>query len=76
MVCGELYGFARETLLSQAARQRGLFEPRAIDDLLDRHKRGEDHGDRIWNLLVLELWYREVFDRRKKPAVRAAAIAR
>jgi asparagine synthase (glutamine-hydrolysing) len=69
---GELYGFAREVLLSQAARERGLFEPRAIDNLLARHQRGEDHGDRIWNLVVLELWYREVFDRRRRPAVRAA----
>lgn len=70
----DLYGFARETLLSQAARERGLFVPKAIDGLLDRHKKGEDHGDRIWNLLVLELWYREVFDRRRsRPALRTAA---
>ena len=69
----ELYGFARETLLSQAARQRGLFVPAAIDALLDRHKKGEDHGDRIWNLLVLELWYREVHDRRtSRPLLRTA----
>ena len=61
---GELYGFAREILLSAPARQRGLFQPRAVDALLERHRKGEDHGDRIWNLLILELWYREVFDRR------------
>ncbi|HSD89927.1 MAG TPA: asparagine synthase C-terminal domain-containing protein, partial [Kofleriaceae bacterium] len=69
---GELYGFARETLLSQPARQRGLFAPGAVENLLERHRRGEDHGDRIWNLLVLELWHREVFDRRVRPAIRAA----
>jgi asparagine synthase (glutamine-hydrolysing) len=69
---GELYGFAREVLLSRAARGRGLFVPRAVEELLERHRRGEDHGDRIWNLLVLELWHREVFDR---PARAAAVIA-
>ena len=69
----ELYGFARDVLLSKAARERGLFVPAAIDDLLARHKRGEDHGDRIWNLLVLELWYREVFDRRRGAQLRASA---
>lgn len=72
---GELYGFARETLLSQAARERGLFEPRAVEQLLARHQRGEDHGDRIWNLLVLELWYREVFDRRGTRVAAAVASA-
>jgi asparagine synthase (glutamine-hydrolysing) len=57
---GELAGYAREILLSTPARTRGLFEPAAVERLLDRHRRGEDHGDRIWNLLVLELWFREV----------------
>jgi asparagine synthase (glutamine-hydrolysing) len=60
----ELYAFARDTLLSQAARERGLFDPHGIESLLARQRRGEDHGDRLWNLVVLELWYREVFDRR------------
>jgi asparagine synthase (glutamine-hydrolysing) len=69
---GELYGFARDVLTARAARERGLFVPRAVDDLLDRHRRGEDHGDRIWNLLVLELWHREVLDRRGASSVRAA----
>jgi asparagine synthase (glutamine-hydrolysing) len=59
----ELHGYARETLLSARARARGLFEPAAVERLLERHRAGEDHGDRIWNLLVLELWYREVLDR-------------
>jgi asparagine synthase (glutamine-hydrolysing) len=69
---GELYGFARDTLLSQSARERGLFEPSRVSGLLESHRRGEDHGDRLWNLLVLELWYREVFDRRGRASVRVA----
>ena len=68
----ELLGYARETLLSRRARERGLFDARGVAHLLDRHGRGEDHGDRIWNLLVLELWHLEVMDRRTAD-VRASA---
>ncbi len=69
----DLHDFARDVLLSQRARERGLFVPGAIANLLDRHRRGEDHGDRIWNLVILELWYREVFDARGNLAQRAAS---
>jgi asparagine synthase (glutamine-hydrolysing) len=61
---GRLYGFARELLLSDAAKARGLFEPTAVEALLDRHRGGEDHGERLWNLVVLETWYREMVDGR------------
>jgi asparagine synthase (glutamine-hydrolysing) len=77
---GRLHGFARETLLSDAARARGLFRPEAVSDLLDRHRAGEDHGERLWNLIVLETWQRELVDGRaafaRKVAATAAAIAR
>jgi asparagine synthase (glutamine-hydrolysing) len=61
---GKLHGFARETLLSSAARARGLFRPEAVTALLDRHLGGEDHGERLWNLLALEIWHREIVDGR------------
>lgn len=61
---GKLHGFARETLLSSTARARGLFQPAAVEALLDRHRAGEDHGERLWNLLALELWHRELVDGR------------
>ncbi len=63
---GRLHGFARETLLSASARARGLFRPEAVTSLLDRHRAGEDHGERIWNLLALEIWYREMVDGRAR----------
>jgi asparagine synthase (glutamine-hydrolysing) len=63
---GKLHGFARETLLSDTARARGLFQPAAVASLLDRHRAGEDHGERIWNLLALEIWYRELIDGRAR----------
>ncbi|HTA18221.1 MAG TPA: asparagine synthase (glutamine-hydrolyzing), partial [Polyangia bacterium] len=77
---GRLHGFARDTLLSDAARARGLFRPEAVTDLLDRHRAGEDHGERLWNLIVLETWQRELVDGRaafaREMSVRAAQIAR
>ena len=72
---GRLHGFARETLLSDAARARGLFRPEAVTDLLDRHRAGEDHGERLWNLIVLETWQRELVDGRAAFAHKAAATA-
>jgi hypothetical protein len=30
-----------------------------VKRLLDEQERGVDHGERLWNLLVLELWLRE-----------------
>jgi asparagine synthase (glutamine-hydrolysing) len=79
-LAGRLHGFARELLLSTAARQRGLFAPAAVESLLDRHQAGEDHGERIWNLMVLETWFRELVDGRasfvREVAARQAAIGR
>ena len=63
-LAGRLHGFARELLLSPAAAQRGLFQPGAVEELLDRHRGGEDHGERLWNLMVLETWFRELVDGR------------
>ena len=63
---GPLRGFARDLLLSREARARGLFEPQAIERLLDRHQAGEDHGERIWNLVILEQWHREFVDGRQR----------
>jgi asparagine synthase (glutamine-hydrolysing) len=63
-LAGRLHGFARELLLSPQASGRGLFQPAAVEALLDRHRAGEDHGERLWNLIVLETWFREMVDGR------------
>jgi asparagine synthase (glutamine-hydrolysing) len=78
-LAGRLHGFARDLLLSSEARQRGLFVPAAVESMLDRHRAGEDHGERIWNLMVLETWFRQLVDGRaaftREIAARADAIA-
>jgi asparagine synthase (glutamine-hydrolysing) len=60
---GAWNGVARDVLLDRSARERGLFEPRAVEMLLQRHAAGRtEGGDRIWTLLNLELWHRTFID--------------
>jgi len=72
---GPLRQFARDLLLSPEARQRGLFDMGAVERLLARHASGEDHGERIWNLVVLEQWHRELVDGRAHFQSEVAATA-
>jgi asparagine synthase (glutamine-hydrolysing) len=60
---GELKELAYDTLLSQSARQRGLFRPEYVSRLLDEHSTFRfDHQTRLWALLMLELWFRMWID--------------
>jgi asparagine synthase (glutamine-hydrolysing) len=44
-------------------RTRGLFEPRAVARLWDEHRTGRrDHRERLWTLVMLELWFRQFVD--------------
>ncbi len=52
----------RDVLLDRRARERGLFEPREVERLVAAIGRERDAPDRVWTLLVLELWYREFID--------------
>jgi len=73
---GELRGYAREVLLDPVARGRGFFREPYVRGLLDRHAAGqEDNSLGIWNLLNLELWHRELVDRRRPAAASTAAAA-
>ena len=65
-LAGRLHGFARDLLLSPEARGRGFFDSDAVASLLARHRAGEDHGERLWNLIVLETWHREMVDGRTR----------
>jgi asparagine synthase (glutamine-hydrolysing) len=60
---GELQPMARDALLSQRARERGLFKPGEVERLISDHASGREiHGYRLWALLCLELWFREVVE--------------
>lgn len=59
----ELKEMAYDTLLSQRARQRGLFRPDYVGRLLDEHCAYHcDHQNRLWALLMLESWFRMWID--------------
>ena len=54
----KLGGFVRATLAPERLKVHGLFRPEAVSQMLDMHlaRRGR-FGDRIWNLLMLQLWW-------------------
>ena len=60
---GELAELVRDTLLSRRALERGYFEARAIERLIDDQAAGRERLEyHLWNLLVLELWHRSHVD--------------
>jgi asparagine synthase (glutamine-hydrolysing) len=58
----DLGTLVRDVLLDRRARERGLFEPREVQRLVESLDRDRDAPDRVWTLLVLELWFREFID--------------
>jgi len=59
----ELRPLFMDTVLSSRALQRGYFHRRTIETLLaENDLEKEDHGHRLWSLLMLELWHRRFVD--------------
>jgi asparagine synthase (glutamine-hydrolysing) len=60
----DLATMVRDVLLDRTARERGFFDPRVVRQLVDGLG-GNDYvaPDRVWTLLMLELWFREFVDR-------------
>jgi len=42
--------------------KRGLFSPPVVQGYIDRHMAGENHSEKLWALLWLELWFRMFVD--------------
>ena len=60
---GGLTDIFSDVLCSSRTRQRGYFEPRFVDRLVQEHLSGRrDHTLRLWQLLVFELWHRQYVD--------------
>jgi len=50
-------------LLEPRTIERGYFDPKGVEQLLDQHFRGRrDQSGRIWRLLMLELWHRNFLE--------------
>jgi asparagine synthase (glutamine-hydrolysing) len=60
---GDLAAMIRDVLLDRRARERGLFRPQEVARLVAGLDRDRNAPDRVWTLLVLELWFREFVDR-------------
>ena len=59
----ELRDMPREMLLDPGARTRQWLEPGEVERLIDEHRdEHADHSLRLWTLLQLETWQREVVD--------------
>src|SRR3954469_3075155 len=59
---GKYRGVIDELVLSPRALDRGLFDPAAIRTVVQRHQAGEDHAERLWSLVNLEIWQRVVVE--------------
>jgi asparagine synthase (glutamine-hydrolysing) len=59
----ELAIYIREVLLSKKSVERGLFDRRALEKMINEHTHGvSDWSNRLWAFLFLELWFREFID--------------
>ena len=67
---GDLAEFARGLLLSQACRERGVFEPAQVERLLTLNARGRDLDLQLWTMMSFELWCQRFLDPspRQQPA--------
>jgi asparagine synthase (glutamine-hydrolysing) len=60
---GRWRGIVTELVLGERARRRGIFDPAVVRRLVDDHVTGRDeHTDRLWTLMNMELWQRRFID--------------
>ncbi|MBA3638972.1 MAG: asparagine synthase (glutamine-hydrolyzing) [Acidobacteria bacterium] len=60
---GPLADMVSGLLLDGRLRDRGIFEPAEVQRLWDEHRtRRAEHPHRLWQLLMLELWFRTFID--------------
>jgi asparagine synthase (glutamine-hydrolysing) len=61
---GPLAPMAGDLLGDGRLRDRGVLEPREVTRLWTEHRDGRaDHRHRLWQILMLELWFRQFVDR-------------
>jgi asparagine synthase (glutamine-hydrolysing) len=73
---GPFWSVVEEFVLGPRALERRLFDPRMLRRLAGDHRRGlEDHGDRLWLLVNLEIWQRIFLDGEDPHAIRGVAGA-
>jgi asparagine synthase (glutamine-hydrolysing) len=78
---GPLAAMTSDLLLDGRLRERGIFEPREIERIWNEHRtRRVEHPHRLWQLVMLELWFRQFIDApstiTRPAALRTAAAGR
>jgi asparagine synthase (glutamine-hydrolysing) len=59
----DLRDLPSEILLDPGARERGYFDSGEVERLISEHRSSKaDHSLRLWTLLQLEMWHREVVE--------------
>lgn len=59
----EMHGLLSDTFMSTRFRERGIYDVAAVNSLLDAHRSGSaDNHKLLWQVLVLENWYRTFID--------------
>lgn len=72
---GELRDFVRDLLTPARLQRRGIFRPQAVEAILRRHEDGTvDASNKIFAMLMLELWHETFLDRRSSFATTAEPI--
>lgn len=59
---GQFRHLLDEYVLSARARERGIFEPEFVRNLVAGHQAGENHAERLWMLINFEIWQRRFID--------------
>ena len=72
-LAGELREFMQDTLSPARVRAHGVFDPSAVERLMQEHvQRVRDHSRALWTLLVLSVWMDDVLGAGRPAAVRVA----
>ena len=73
---GEMRPLVSDLLSAERVRARGLFDPSAVQRLVDDFDAArEDNALRIWTLLTLELWQQQFLDGQATQRASQAAVA-
>lgn len=56
----DLKDFVKDVLLDKKAKERGLFDPKKLEEAIGQE---QTFGRSIWGALCLELWHKEFIDR-------------
>jgi asparagine synthase (glutamine-hydrolysing) len=71
----ELYSYTRDILLDPASIRRGYFRRDVVERLLEDHRAGRrNNATRLWALLMLEHWHREILEGSKARANQVGSL--